>query len=80
MPLDLVTQARLQQQLAQITAQIASGVNRASYEGKSTEFRSLEELYKIRDDLMGQLGMTGGRVRRTVAAYSSGFYPGGGPY
>ena len=80
MALDPILQAQLMQQLNQITVQIASGVSRASYEGKSSEFRSLEELYKIRDDLMAQLGVPRGRSRRTVAAYSSGFYPGGGPY
>ncbi len=73
MSLTLQQQTTLQAQLAQVQAQIASGIERASYEGKSADFRSLEELYKIRDDLQAQLGLTN-RVRRTVVAYSGGFF------
>ncbi len=62
----------LQSQMAQIQAIIASGLTRGSYEGKSTDFRSMTELYRIRDDLARQLGLTA-PVRRTVVAYNGGF-------
>lgn len=62
----------LQSQLAQIQVIIASGLTRGSYEGKSTEFRTMTELYRIRDDLSRQLGLVA-PVRRTVAAYNGGF-------
>ena len=65
-------QAALTAQLADIQAKIASGVSRASYEGKSADMRELSDLYRIRDDLMTQLGLTR-RVRRTATAYSGGF-------
>ena len=62
----------LQTQLAQIQAIINSGLTRGSYDGKSTEFRTMTELYRIRDDIVLQLGQTQ-QVRRTVAAYNGGF-------
>ena len=69
---DPVRLARLQADLLSIETAIASGVTRASYEGKSTEFRSLSEMRAIRDDLRRQLGL---RLpgRRTVAAFRAGF-------
>lgn len=72
MALTAQQQASLLTQLAAIQSKIASGVERASYDGKSADFRSLEELYKIRDDLQVQLGLTA-RVRRTAIAYNGGF-------
>jgi hypothetical protein len=72
MPLTLQQQAALQAQLTDVQTKIASGVSRASYDGKSADFRSLEELYKIRDDLQVQLGLKA-RVRRTAISYNGGF-------
>ncbi len=62
----------LQSQYAQIQTIIASGLTRGSYDGKSTEFRSMAELYRIRDDIGTQLGIRP-VGRRTVVAYSGGF-------
>ena len=72
----MATNELLTANLAAIEAAIASGVTRATYDGKSTEFRSLAEMRSIRDDLRRQLGEPV-RTRRTVAAFSGGFYPGG---
>ena len=69
---DLVTILILQQQLAAVQAQIASGLESASYDGKNVSMRSLNDLYKIRDDLLTQIG-TKPRTRRTVVGYSGGF-------
>lgn len=66
------TALTLQKQLSQIQAIIASGVTRGSYDGKSTDFRSMTELYRIRDDLLSQINAAQ-PVRRTVAAYNGGF-------
>ena len=44
-----------QTQLAQIQAIINSGLTRGSYDGKSTEFRTMTELYRIHDDLLSQI-------------------------
>ena len=68
----MATLLQLQSNLASIENAIASGVTRASYDGKSTEFRSLAEMRSIRDDLKRQLGEPV-RSRRTVAAFSNGF-------
>ena len=68
----MATLLQLQSNLASIENAIASGVTRASYDGKSTEFRSLAEMRSIRDDLKRQLGEPV-RSRRTVAVFSSGF-------
>ena len=69
----MVINDQLRRNLASIEAAIASGVTRASYDGRSTEFRSLAEMRSIRDGLLRQLGEPV-RSRRTVASYSGGFY------
>lgn len=72
MALDALRQAQLAANLASIESAIASGVTSASYEGKSTSFRSLSEMRSIRDDIRRQLGLPT-RSRRTVAGFRSGF-------
>ena len=67
----MATSVELLTQLTAIEAAIASGTTRVSYDGKSVEYRSLSDLYRVRDDLRGQLGMTV-KPRRTVASYSAG--------
>lgn len=67
------TQAELLARLAQINTILASGVSRASVEGKSTDFVDPSELRRQRDELMALLGLKV-NVRRTVAGYSGGFY------
>lgn len=68
----MATDDQIRANLASIEAAIGSGVTRASYDGKSTEFRSLAEMRSIRDDLRRRLGERV-KPRRTVAAYSGGF-------
>lgn len=62
-------------QLARLDAielAISSGTTRVSIDGVgSTEYRSLADLYRVRDDLRRDLGITK-PVRRTVATYRSG--------
>jgi len=67
------------QQLMSINAAIASGITRVSYDGKTTEYRSLDELIRIRDMLLGALGMTlpGPTV---LAVHDRGFGGGGDPW
>ncbi len=72
MPVDLQQSARLAANLAAIEAAISSGVTSASYDGKSTSFRSLSEMRSIRDEIRRQLGLPT-RSRRTVATFRSGF-------
>jgi hypothetical protein len=68
------TELELQARLDSIDAAIASGSLRVSYEGKgSVEYRSLADLFKVRDDLRAQLGAPRSLVRRTAAAFSGGF-------
>lgn len=57
--------------LAAIETAIASGVTRVSYDGKSTEYRSLSELIKVRDMLRREVGLPI-PTRRTFAGYRSG--------
>lgn len=66
------TTAELQRQLTGLNAAIASGTTRVSYDGKSVEYRSLAEMYRIRDGIMRQLGMPVAG-RRSVASFSGGF-------
>jgi hypothetical protein len=68
----MTTEEQLRANLASIQAAIASGVTRASYDGKSTEFRSLADMRSIRDGILRQLGEYV-PPRRTVAAYSGGY-------
>ena len=72
MPLDPQTQALLTANLTNLESAIASGVERASYDGKSTDFRSLAEMRSIARDLRRQLGIAV-PSRRTVAGFRSGF-------
>jgi hypothetical protein len=67
------TPAQIQADIDSLTAALASGVMRASYNGKSTEFRSYEEMDAIIARLEGELLKASGlRRRRTFFAISSG--------
>jgi hypothetical protein len=70
---DPTYQAELLAQLKQINTVIASGLDSASYDNKTSNFRDLNELYRVRDGIMRQLGLAT-RVRRTVAGFRGGFY------
>lgn len=67
------TQAELALQLAGINTAIASGTTRVSYGDKSVEYRDLNELIRVRDMISRQLGVVV-PARRSVAAFSGGFY------
>ncbi len=61
-----------QARLDAIELAIASGTTRVSIDGVgSTEFRSLADLYRVRDELRRDLGLNVSR-RRSVAAFRSG--------
>jgi hypothetical protein len=68
----MATELQLRARLEAIETAIFSGVTRVSYDGKSTEFRSLAEMRSVRDDIRRQLGEPV-RARRTVASYNGGF-------
>lgn len=74
------TSTQILLRLEAIELAIASGATKVSYDGKTVDFGSLSDLRSIRDELRAQLGLTAGRVRRTVATYRGGFGPveGGG--
>jgi hypothetical protein len=62
----------LQARLDAIELAIASGTTRVSIDGVgTTEFRSLADLYRVRDELRRDLGLTTSQ-RRSVASFSSG--------
>jgi hypothetical protein len=62
----------LQARLGAIEAAIASGTTRVSIDGVgSTDFRSLADLRRVRDELRNELAGTR-PGRRTVAGFNSG--------
>lgn len=64
--------ADLQARLDAIELAIASGTTRVSIDGVgSTEYRTLADLYRVRDDLRRDLGIKP-PSRRTVASFRSG--------
>lgn len=68
----MATSDDLQAQLTAIEKAIASGVTRVTVDGVgSTEYRTLAELYRVRDQLRRDLGITN-TPRRSVASFSSG--------
>ena len=65
-----------QAQLDSLLAAIAEGALRVKYQDKEVEYRSLNDMLKLKqlmeDDLAAQAGETTGGGRRTVAVYGSG--------
>ena len=57
-----------QAQLDAIENAIAAGVTTVSYEGKSTNFRSLDEMLRVRDIIMRALGQSPQRSATVFAA------------
>ena len=49
---------------------IAKGINRVKYTDKEIEYRSLDEMLKIRDLIRNCLGITTGRGGRRVASHN----------
>ena len=62
--------AYTQSQLDALRAAYASGTTRVSYDGKSVEYRSLNELKQVIDDV--EAGLTGVKRRRSYRVRTSG--------
>jgi hypothetical protein len=73
----VATTQQLQAWIAALDEAMASGVLRASYDGKSAEYRSLDEMRQARADLQAQLDGKPKRKTLRVAA-SRGYYSGSG--
>ncbi len=65
-----------QAQLDALESAIASGVTSVSYEGKSTSFRSLDEMLRLRDAIRRALGLD--TTSRTILIQHDRGYGGGG--
>ncbi|WP_337996218.1 phage head-tail joining protein [Oleispirillum naphthae] len=60
-------------QLQALEDAIASGLLRFTFEGKTHEYRSLDDMLRVREILARKAGVaTGGGIVRTVAAYRRG--------
>ena len=58
-------------QLDALEAAIAEGVTRVKYENKEVEYRSLDEMLKLRDLMLSSLG-TKAKSQRVLAQSSKG--------
>lgn len=58
------------EQLAAIKEAYASGITRVSYDGKSTEYRSLAEMKQIIDTIENSLATDAGKPRPVVGYVS----------
>jgi hypothetical protein len=71
-PTPLYTLAQLQA----VTEAIASGVTRVAYDGKSSEFRSLDDLLRLQEIMQNALGLQeAGRTTTTVLVAHDRGYP-----
>jgi len=61
-----------QAQLDALEKAIAEGVNKVKYENKEVEYRSLEEMLKLRDLMLSALGLKP-KSQRLYAKFSKGF-------
>lgn len=59
-------------ELEAVQRAIASGVTSVSYGDKSTTYRSLNDLLRIRDELLAAIEGAP-KIRRTAAGYNGGF-------
>ncbi len=64
-------------QLDAIEAGIAAGVTSVSYEGKSSTFRTLDEMLRVRDIIRRALGLAPMTSATVLVAHDRGF-PGSG--
>lgn len=62
-----------QSQLIAIEAAITNGSLRVKYQDREVEYRSMEELLKVRDLIRKDLGITSGRNKRIFSEFSRGF-------
>lgn len=65
--------AYTQQQLDALEAAIAEGALKVEYGDKKVEYRSLNEMIRIREIMRADLGTL--KPRRTYAEFSKGIYP-----
>lgn len=63
-----------QTQYDSLIAAIAEGTLKVEYGDKKVEYRSLNEMIRLRDLMADDLGITK-RPRRTLAGFSKGVYP-----
>lgn len=66
-----------QAQLDAIETGIASGTTRVAYEGKSVEYRDLDQMLRIRSIIRRALGIDANVSQTVLAAHDRGF-PGSG--
>lgn len=59
-------------QLDLLNAAIAQGVTKVTYADKTVEYRSLNEMYRIKSEMMLELGLTKPNSGRRFADYRSG--------
>lgn len=55
-----------------LCAAIASGARKVKYEDKEVEYRSLNEMLRIRKQMEAELGLNSGRPRRRMASFHKG--------
>jgi hypothetical protein len=61
------------QQLDVLESAIAQGVTKVKYSDKEVEYRSLDDMIRLRNIMRQELGMSGGIAsRRTLAEFSKG--------
>lgn len=61
------------QQLEALESAIAQGVTKVKYADKEVEYRSLDDMIRLRNIMRQELGMSGGIAsRRTLAEFSKG--------
>ena len=61
------------QQLADLDSAISSGVTSTSYEGKSVQFRSLDEMLRLRNIIALSLGVTPQRSSTLLVSHGRGY-------
>lgn len=66
--------AYTQPQLDALETAIAEGALKVEYGDKKVEYRSLNEMIRIRDIMRSELGQLP-KPRRTLASFSKGVYP-----
>lgn len=59
-----------QTQLDALEISIATGSLSCEFDGKRVQYRSLDEMMRIRETIRGALGLTGGRSRFSLAAFT----------
>lgn len=57
---------------AALNEAIASGARSVTYNGQQVSYRSLTEMYSIRDQMELALGISSGKKRRTRVTHRSG--------